>query len=81
MTTNSTHQQPRTAELARVTWHISSYSENGGGSCVEAGPLADGSARVAMRHSHYPHGTTLTYPTGEWHALLYAIHTGELDQD
>lgn len=81
MTSIPTSQQPRTAELARVAWHISSYSENGGRSCVQAGLLTDGSARVAMRHSHHPHGTTLTYPAGEWHALLHAVHTGELDQD
>ncbi|SPL93102.1 unnamed protein product [[Actinomadura] parvosata subsp. kistnae] len=34
-----------------IAWHISSYSADGGGNCVEAGPLQDGSGRVAVRHT------------------------------
>ncbi|MDS1271708.1 DUF397 domain-containing protein [Lipingzhangella sp. LS1_29] len=79
MTSTPAPQPPAATDLARVAWHISTHSSNGGRSCVEAGPILDGTARVAIRHSHHPNGTTLTYPTHEWHALLHAIHTGELD--
>ena len=34
-----------------VAWHISSYSQGGGGNCVEAGPVRDGSMQVAVRDS------------------------------
>ena len=42
---------PAPGELAGVAWHISTRSSDGGGSCVAAGPLADGSGRAAVRHS------------------------------
>lgn len=41
-------------ELANLGWHISTRSEDNGMSGVEAGPLRDGSGRVAVRHSHHP---------------------------
>jgi len=41
-------------ELTGVAWHISTFSENGGMQCVEAGPLTDGTERVAVRHSQRP---------------------------
>lgn len=34
-----------------VAWRTSSYSQGGGGNCVEAGPLLDGSRHVAVRDS------------------------------
>ncbi len=66
-------------ELPRVAWHISTRSENGGGSCVEAGPLENGSGRVAVRHSHHPDGLTFVYTRAEWSAFLAGIKTGEFD--
>ncbi|WUW10756.1 DUF397 domain-containing protein [Streptosporangium sp. NBC_01469] len=36
-------------ELAGVAWHISTRSPDGGGQCVEAGPLADGGGRLVGR--------------------------------
>ncbi|WP_199044499.1 DUF397 domain-containing protein, partial [Glycomyces salinus] len=54
--TTGTKQELSGAELAGIRWKISSRSTNNGGNCVEAGPLADGSGRVAVRHSHHPEG-------------------------
>ncbi len=68
-----------TGGLPRVAWHISTRSENGGGSCVEAGPLVDASGRVAVRHSHHPDGTTFVYTRDEWDAFLTGIKSGEFD--
>ncbi|MFC3985232.1 DUF397 domain-containing protein [Streptosporangium jomthongense] len=67
-------------DLARVAWHISTKSsENLGGSCVEAGPLLDGSERVAVRHSHRPDGEVIVYSRGEWEAFIGGVKDGEFD--
>jgi Domain of unknown function (DUF397) len=66
-------------ELAGVAWRISTKSENGGGSCVEAGPLADGSERVAVRHSHRPGGAVIVYTRTEWEAFIGGAKDGEFD--
>ncbi|WP_326646852.1 DUF397 domain-containing protein [Streptosporangium sp. NBC_01755] len=73
------HSKPSSAELAGVAWHISTKSENGGGSCVEAGPLADGSGRVAVRHSHRPDGEVIVYTRAEWEAFVGGVKDGEFD--
>ncbi|RNL77867.1 DUF397 domain-containing protein, partial [Halostreptopolyspora alba] len=36
-----------------VAWRVSSYSANGSGQCVEAGPMLDGSPRFAVRDSRH----------------------------
>ncbi len=66
-------------DTARVAWRISSRSVNGGGQCVEAGPVADGSGRVAVRHSHHPNGHVLAYNAAEWAAFTAGIRAGEFD--
>ncbi|MER7213590.1 DUF397 domain-containing protein [Streptosporangium sp. NPDC020072] len=66
-------------DLARVAWHISTKSDNMGGSCVEAGPLLDGSGRVAVRHSHRPDGEVIVYSRGEWEAFIGGVKDGEFD--
>jgi hypothetical protein len=66
-------------ELAGVAWHISTRSDSGGASCVEAGPLADGSGRVALRHSRNPDGPTIVYTRAEWEAFLAGARDGEFD--
>ncbi|WP_329084102.1 DUF397 domain-containing protein [Streptosporangium sp. NBC_01469] len=66
-------------ELAGVAWHISARSENGGGNCVEAGPLGDGSGRVAVRHSHRPGGEVIVYTRAEWEAFIGGVKDGEFD--
>jgi hypothetical protein len=70
---------PDRPDLAGVAWHISTKSDNGGASCVEAGPLADGSGRVAVRHSHHPNGSVIIYTRVEWEAFLAGVREGEFD--
>ena len=68
-------------ELARVAWHISTYSDNGGGSCVEAGPLNDGTGRVAVRHSPHRDGAVIVYTADEWSAFLQGVRGDEFTFD
>jgi len=64
MTAHEAHPTPEAA------WHISSYSVNGGGQCVEAGPLLDGSPRRAVRDSTDRAGGTLVVAKCAWSAFL-----------
>ncbi|REE98729.1 DUF397 domain-containing protein [Thermomonospora umbrina] len=66
-------------ERAGVAWHISTYSPDNGGNCVEAGPLADGTERVAVRHSHHPDAQLILYTRAEWEAFLQGVRNGEFD--
>jgi hypothetical protein len=75
----STEQQLTAGELAGIRWRISSRSDSGGGQCVEAGPLADGSGRIAVRHSHHPDGSLIVYTRAEWDAFLAGAKDGEFD--
>ncbi|MEV4115194.1 DUF397 domain-containing protein [Nonomuraea sp. NPDC049695] len=61
-----------------IAWHVSSFSADGGGNCVEAGPLNDGSGRVAVRHSKL-RGGMIIYTKAEWQAFLAGVHAGEFD--
>ncbi|MGH3940727.1 MAG: Scr1 family TA system antitoxin-like transcriptional regulator [Pseudonocardiaceae bacterium] len=45
---------------------IDSYSPNAGGNCVEVGVLLDATGRVAVRHSHHPHGPALICAHPTW---------------
>jgi hypothetical protein len=65
--------------LLGVAWHVSTRSDGLGGMCVEAGPLADGSGRVAVRHSKAPDGATIVYTRGEWEAFIAGVKDGEFD--
>jgi len=66
-------------ELACVAWRISTRSGNGSGNCVEAGPVLDGTGRVAVRHSHHPHGQVILYTRAEWEAFIAGAKDGEFD--
>ncbi|MGH3734699.1 MAG: DUF397 domain-containing protein [Micromonosporaceae bacterium] len=67
-------------DLAGVRWHISSRSSSGGGSdCVEAGPLDDGTGRVAVRHSKHPDGPHIIYTRAEWAAFVAGVKDDEFD--
>lgn len=68
-------------ELAGIRWRKSSRSQSDSGQCVEAGPLADGSGRVAVRHSHHPDGSVIVYTRAEWSAFLAGARDGEFDFD
>jgi hypothetical protein len=75
----STEQQLSVGELAGIRWRKSSRSTSGSGQCVEAGPLADGSGRIAVRHSHHPEGSVIVYTRAEWDAFLAGAKDGEFD--
>jgi len=62
-----------------VAWHISSKSADSGCQCVEAGPINDGSGRVAVRHSRDREGTMIIYSRAEWTAFLEGVRNGEFD--
>ncbi|MEU8262453.1 DUF397 domain-containing protein [Micromonospora sp. NPDC048999] len=65
--------------LPAVAWHISTKSNDNGGSCVEAGPVLDGSGRVAVRHSKARDAATIIYTAGEWAAFVGGVKEGEFD--
>lgn len=67
------------AEIGRVAWHISTRSSGGSGQCVEAGPVRDGSGRVAVRHSRHRDGATFVYSRTGWDAFLARVKSGDLD--
>jgi len=79
MGTTSGPAAVRPDELASIDWHISSRSQSNGGSCVEAGPLRDGSGRVAVRHSHHPDAVVIVYTRTEWEAFTAGVRGGEFD--
>lgn len=66
------------AGAAEVAWHISSYSANGSGQCVEAGPVLDASGRFAVRDSRNRGAAVLTAPRSEWAAFLDAVRAEAL---
>ncbi|XVQ12808.1 DUF397 domain-containing protein [Spirillospora sp. CA-255316] len=79
MSTHEPHGTLSQEERAHITWNISSFSPNGGGNCVEAGPLNDGTERVAVRHSRHPDAEVIIYTRSEWEAFLKGVRNGEFD--
>jgi hypothetical protein len=64
---------------ADVSWRISSYSPNGGGSCVETGVLPDHTGRVAVRHSHHPDGLALVLSQSTWATFVDGVKNDRFD--
>ena len=62
-----------------MAWHISTRSADNGPNCVEAGPVLDGSGRVAVRHSRRPDAEVIVYSRAEWDAFLAGAKGGEFD--
>jgi hypothetical protein len=75
----STEQQLSAQELTGIRWQKSTRSPDNSGNCVEAGPLSDGSGRVAVRHSHHPDAAVIVYTRAEWDAFLAGAKDGEFD--
>jgi hypothetical protein len=75
----ATPQELTAEELAGIGWRVSRYTGSGGKDCVEVGPLADGSGRVAVRHSHHPDGTVIVYTPREWDAFVRGVKDGDFD--
>lgn len=55
-----------------VAWHVSTYSDSSGGSCVEASPVA-GAPRVAVRDTKAPARGHLTVPRTAWATFLHTV--------
>jgi hypothetical protein len=66
-------------DLPAVDWCISTRSGSGSGNCVEAGPVLDGSGRIAVRHSHHREGAAIVYTRAEWDAFIAGAKDGEFD--
>ncbi|RIV39785.1 DUF397 domain-containing protein [Micromonospora radicis] len=62
---------------AEIAWHISTKSDSNGGSCVEAGPVLDGSRRVAVRDSKAREAGMIVYAAEEWAAFVAGVKGGE----
>ncbi|MFF5052743.1 DUF397 domain-containing protein [Micromonospora sp. NPDC000663] len=62
--------------MPKVAWHISTKSDSNGGSCVEAGPVLDGSGRVAVRDSKDRAAATLLYGARGWTAFVNGVKDG-----
>ena len=59
-------------------WYKSSYSGNGGGSCVEVKMASHG---VLVRNSRDRAGSVLEFTHDEWRAFTAGAHDGEFDLD
>ncbi|BBJ41507.1 DUF397 domain-containing protein [Streptomyces antimycoticus] len=65
-------------DLSGVEWVKSSYSGNGGGSCVEWAPKTATVVRVVpVRDSKNPNGPTLVFPPSSWASFISAVRGGE----
>ena len=65
--------------IPETRWVKSSYSGNGGGSCVEWAPDCIASVgTVPVRDSKDPEGPTLQFDLAAWRAFVSAVKTGEL---
>jgi hypothetical protein len=65
-------------ELTSATWHKSSYSSNGGNTCIEVAAGLPG-RNVAVRDSKDRRGPVLIVSADGWTAFTAAIRCGEFD--
>ncbi|MFE2024064.1 DUF397 domain-containing protein [Streptomyces hygroscopicus] len=61
-----------------VEWVKSSYSNGGGGSCVEWAPAFAPTGAVPVRDSKNPNGPALVFPTPSWSSFISAVRNGQL---
>ncbi|MBA0050181.1 DUF397 domain-containing protein [Streptomyces sp. AJS327] len=62
-----------------VTWVKSSYSNGGGGDCVEWAPDLATQGTVPVRDSKISHGANLTFAPATWTTFTTALNSGDLD--
>ncbi|KAB7849297.1 DUF397 domain-containing protein [Streptomyces mobaraensis] len=67
-----------TPDLLRTKWIKSSYSGNGGGTCVEWAPAHAPSGTIPVRDSKRPTGPILHLPTTAFADLVSALKDGAL---
>lgn len=58
------------AELEAIGWHVSTYSEAGGGSCVEAGRVAE---CIAVRDTKDRARGHFTVPRTAWVTFVRSV--------
>lgn len=64
-------------ELTGAQWRKSSYSSNGGNTCVEVAMNLPG--LIAVRDSKDPDGPVLAFSPADWRALLAGVRAGQFD--
>ncbi|MCQ8191037.1 DUF397 domain-containing protein [Streptomyces rugosispiralis] len=65
-------------DTSYVGWVKSSYSNGGGGSCVEWAPAFASTGAVPVRDSKDPNGPALVFPASSWSSFISAVKDGEL---
>jgi Domain of unknown function (DUF397) len=64
-------------DLTGAQWRKSSYSGNGGATCVEVAGNLPGV--VAVRDSKDPEGPKLAFSPAQWRAFAAGVKTGDFD--
>jgi hypothetical protein len=65
-------------DTAGLSWRKSSYSNGGGGACVEVADLPDGGRAVRDTKDH-GRGPVLWFTAAEWAAFTQGVKDGEFD--
>ena len=65
-----------TSDLAHVQWVKSSYSGNGGGSCIEWAPSYATTGLIPVRDSKDPEGPVLAFSPGHWRTFAGRVKAG-----
>jgi hypothetical protein len=65
------------ADLSRMAWLKSSYSEGNDGQCVEFSRTLAPSGIVPIRDSKDPQGPALAVPASSWCAFVDAVKDGD----
>ncbi|WP_052865149.1 DUF397 domain-containing protein [Streptomyces niger] len=63
-------------EHASAVWRKSSYSDGGGGDCVEVGSRYIHVGLVPVRDSKNPAGPVLTFSAAAWNAFVNGVKEG-----
>jgi hypothetical protein len=74
-----TAQELSSAEMAGIQWRTGTRSQSNGDQYVEAGPLSDGSGRVAVQHSRHPKTAVIVHTRAEWTVFLAGAKDGKFD--
>lgn len=65
-------------ELPHADWVKSSYSGNGGDTCVEWAPTYINTGTVPVRDSKNPHGPALTIGLPAWSTFIATVQQEEI---
>ena len=64
-------------DLSHASWVKSSYSGNGGDTCVEWAPAYVSSGAVPVRDSKNPDGPALTFGLSAWTSFIATVRQDE----